>query len=961
MAFDRIHPAAFIPNPDPDAKPFVTKQYALAFPEQWRADALSLFKLTSKENPDRIKRVPISRLNAAIGAVAPDLVSVASYATVDDTRPWLYATKPFPQPAMDALIQAWLRDLQPDPGANSAIRETWQRLNTSALTWSQTDVNLLEQTLSPGGTAVPAPHLYRLLTDVLAARIESAPPYEYFEQQVSFRRVVTHVGGTGAELMSWPPLRHVTKGSGEEKADRIWYYSGTITISLRTEPFSPIPRIHVAVGIRRWVAGSSVFMPIGRDVGVYLASKTSLLDGAPTPERFAYAKLHHTKDGEVWASGGPAGMLGRLSSTEKFPSAELLRKAPEQWLGEVDGITAAVVHHTMMGWHGVNVGIMPSERRRLIEWVGQQLAPEFVPAPDLLRTNFPRKQQNPKGILEDKESLKKLKPLRKVDAKHSEEEAEAVRKHNEAANAENLLITERNLVIDANNALILAANADIRRERVTAVVDDRGLVVQLLFQTPEMRDRIIGAAEASLNLTAYREQTGPDLWSWQGPGLTVRIHARRLGESGGSLGGDKTPAKGKAWDEAIGQRRKQVTALATSIAEGTKDPAQLAIVELDGEDKFHKRTDPKFAIRLGLADAGLVSQFVTIPDAGVEEEKDNSAFRADAAWADGLRQIGMRFVPEHTLGNVIPARLNQIAFYLIKRRADGPTGKSQFTPIAIMIRPGQNSIMGKMPKTAETSGDWMPYPDLLRALTGQVRGDELATEAQQAAITSAFVKTTLQQLRGEPTVVYTLAQNMRNRWAWLKNDELTPDRLNFGEGPLQRMALYGPQLRLIRVATTERNESPQWWAPKDDGSGGISKGLWVPAGENPRVFYSTTEKASTNTLSMDATKLTQRPTLNKKGEVVGEITPGKNASTPGLLQLAMAGLHPDDDPATWAMYVHQQRFSDDYRGGLKLPLALHLAKLAAEYALPHESEDAVGSADEDDTEEAASQENVIDE
>jgi hypothetical protein len=36
------------------------------------------------------------------------------------------------------------------------------------------------------------------------------------------------------------------------------------------------------------------------------------------------------------------------------------------------------------------------------------------------------------------------------------------------------------------------------------------------------------------------------------------------------------------------------------------------------------------------------------------------------------------------------------------------------------------------------------------------------------------------------------------------------------------------------------------------------------------------------------------------------------------------------------MYVHQQRFPDDYRDALALPLALHLARLATEYALPHE-------------------------
>ena len=40
-------------------------------------------------------------------------------------------------------------------------------------------VDLTEQTLTAGGTADPARHIYRLLPEVLAARIEKLPPYEY--------------------------------------------------------------------------------------------------------------------------------------------------------------------------------------------------------------------------------------------------------------------------------------------------------------------------------------------------------------------------------------------------------------------------------------------------------------------------------------------------------------------------------------------------------------------------------------------------------------------------------------------------------------------------------------------------------------------------------------------------------------------------------------------------------------
>ena len=46
------------------------------------------------------------------------------------------------------------------------------------------------------------------------------------------------------------------------------------------------------------------------------------------------------------------------------------------------------------------------------------------------------------------------------------------------------------------------------------------------------------------------------------------------------------------------------------------------------------------------------------------------------------------------------------------------------------------------------------------------------------------------------------------------------------------------------------------------------------------------------------------------------------------------------------MYVHQQRFPDDYRDGTKLPFVLHLAELATEYALPHELSELINE-DED--------------
>ena len=163
-------------------------------------------------------------------------------------------------------------------------------------------------------------------------------------------------------------------------------------------------------------------------------------------------------------------------------------------------------------------------------------------------------------------------------------------------------------------------------------------------------------------------------------------------------------------------------------------------------------------------------------------------------------------------------------------------------------------------------------------------------------------------------------------------------------GPAQEH-LHGKQLRLARVAASDRDETPEWWAPKPDGTAGIAKGLWPLPGadEGSRVFYSTTGKSSTHHVSVDSTKLT--PHIKADGNP--DITPGVSAWNPELLELSLIGLQPEDQPEEWAMYLHQQRFPDDYPDGLQLPLIVHLAKLTSEYALPHDDDDADATAGED--------------
>lgn len=885
MTYDEIQRAAFVP--DPAAGLFLETYHTLSFPTTWQEPLLRLYQ-HGKSRP--VERVPIRRLNATLRAGAPDLVSVASYAPLDGSRPWLYAEERYPPAVMNAFIHAWLQNLQPKSEAYPLLRETVRELDVASLEWEVVGVDMLEQTASDGGTALPAPHLYRLLPDLLAARIAAQSPYRHCGEELRFFRVAGMAGDDAAELISWPPLEHTDSDS------RVWPYSAYLHVSLRTVPFSLVPRVHLSVGIRRWVTGR-VWMPQRRRVSVFLRTDGSLVAGAPTPARFAVAQLEWSrKTREIgWAHGGPEGMLARVGAVGSLPLAGVLAKEPETWLPGRDGVTAAVVHHTMMGNHEVKAGLMPSERRGLIEWAAAALEPQFRPIGPLRRTGSPRRK--PPMVMEAR------KPVGKDP---SEEKLAGIK----AANTE----------IDVRNATK-------RRSLVAAAVGADGLDALVLWQTDAVRDRLVAAAEESLGLWEHRVQSGPGVWSWETPELAVRLEMRQLGPLGTPLGDGEAPRRGEDWEDAIRGRRAEVRTYLADYA----GPARLVFVELAGKEKFRKRTtDPKAAIRLGAVDAGLVSQFIKPRKPGVREDRDDLPHRARAAFGDGIRQLGARIVPGHSAAESIPDDLSQIAFWLVRRQVGENCPNRQFTPIALLIRPRQDTIMGRLPDSPE----WVPYPQLLRSLVGQVRDDELKSEERQKATTAAFVRRVLYQLRGEPTLVVTHAQNARRCWDWLKNAGLVRDRVRIGGGPAQRLDLYGRGLRIARVADNDRDEAPQWWAPTRDG-GGHSKGLWTcsDADANGRVYYSTADKTGTQRIAMDTHKLTSHV---RADATVRRSRPGVYAANPALLELAMAGLQDGDDPTAWATYLHQQRFAEDYADGLALPLILHLARLTSEYALPHE-------------------------
>ncbi|MFI2543306.1 pPIWI_RE module domain-containing protein [Streptomyces rochei] len=917
-------PAAYLP--DPAQGPFVVPMHTLSLPSHWEEPLLRLYHDGMRHGQaQRRRRVPTAAINQLMRATAPDIVTVDSTARFGSENPWLYCQNAYPSAVTNLYIATWLKSLQRDPDdpeAAALLMDCFRDLDTAALGWRPGTVDLLEQKLSPGGTAVPSPHVYRLLPDVLAERIARQAPYEHHGQQLSFRQVAGLTGARGqgaggAELMSnlieYVPRR---RGGGDGKPA---YYAAILRITVRTVPFSPVPRVHVAAGVRRFVTGK-VYMPYGKGVSAYLLPDDSLVHDGPQPQRYAVAALEWKNGTTDWRQGGAEGMLARISALDALPSPDRLVKEADHWIHGRDGIRVAIGHQAAMGRHTIGTGLMPSERRRLIEWAEQAIAPELVPVPKLERSAYVR---SPK---------KQLKTLPSVPKNKEEKDP-----------ADLAAILEQ-------RELNAAHNAQIVRTRLAEALEGEDLTAVVLHQNDAIRDQMIDAAESGLGLAGYRSAQGPDTWVWEAEELTVRLHGRPLGALGAPLGGDDVPRRGQEHDKAIEERRTGVARAMAALREAVPG-VRLAFVELDGQDAFRhakRRTDPKHAIRLGCADAGLVTQFIRPPDpdADPEEALADAGLRAAAAWSDGLRQTGVRLVPQHTLGDtLIPSNLNQVAFHLVERRLDGPTGKQQFTPIAVLIRPGAKCVLGKSADMHE----WVPYSELLKSLTGRV--EDRKNSAEQSALTAAFLKKTLAQLRSAPTLVLAHAQDVRKRWPWLRNDGLEQDRLGLDGGPVQRIGLYGKQLRIVRIADGSRDETAQCWAegeelhPELEGkqSGGIAMGLWRPRveGDSDRVFYSSIGKSGTQSkLTNDDAKLT--PHTNPTGK--NAYRPTVNAWNPGLLELTVACLQPEDDAEAWATFVHQQRFSEDYRAGregLALPLILHLARLADDYALPHEVEDAI--------------------
>lgn len=885
-------------EPDPAAGPWIEEYQVIKFAESWRAEVMALYALGWKGR-DKPVAVPIDQLNSLLQAAAPGVVAAARGAGSDASVPWFYAREEVPTDVVVALVNTWVMGLRREPEHEDEVLRVLDSLGTTTPGWTQEAVDLSAAVRSPGGTAEPDRRLYRLLPELLAARI-AARPFRSEGVDLGFR-VVGRDQGT--ELVSWPPRAYVSSG-------RKWFYSGTVTITVQTVPFAERFRVHVSTGILRWMAGEPVRLASGRGATVLLDAELPWLSGLGHTPRLVGNMIGYDPQLKriAWSRRSLAKILPDLDMRD-YPTPEELLADPDQWLRGEKRISAGIVYSTALGKHKVGAGLMPAERARLDKWIEDALRPWFRRVPDLTRT-----------------TLKSKPVLRaKVDPKD-----------------------------DVKRRLAEQQAARERRAALTAALGGEPLEVDVVWQYSETRDQLISSLCELLGLPQVSSNDQVH-WLWELGSLRIRVHATELGALGSALEVGKRCGRSRAQvlTEAIRRRRSAVRVHFRSAVDPDRTVG-LAVVELDGADGFTVTdSDPKFAIRLGCADAGRLSQFIQVPGKSTAD----LALRAKSAWLDGFRQLGAVTTPPHQVGKDLTVDPQYVALWMVRRRADGPTRRAHHELVALRVRraDGVHRVQG----WDEENKEWIPYPRFLLRMaqnaeipfTDPVEGTMPArrrwpTLREQQQEAEQRIRSVLFQVRDRATLLLVNAGNMRNSWPWLRNGAMIRDMIGFGEDPAQRLAVLGPDLRLVQVRDrNSREEVPQWYAPKgEDGTPGFALGVWQPvdAAADNRVFASTADvPASAGSVKRGLLKLVpstdwpHAPSTPAWNPQYLEITVVGCLSEAALAASGRDDL-PPDKPAAWAALTHQLRFVDDYVP-LSRPLPLHLAKLVEEYVLPTEA------------------------
>ncbi|MBD1903937.1 DUF3962 domain-containing protein [Funiculus sociatus GB2-A5] len=957
MAYPTIRLCAFRLKSDLPTQEF----YVMNFPEEAKE---VIRRITAKRDKTSIDKtaLPVKSLYKGLRLV-PGLIHLGNVSPKSEEF-WLYSSHPLDTKKLSAILSYWIDIEYPDePCKRGKVGITAQErqlamsyLSADKLVWEKREVSYTNHFLThPNGTANLSSNDFILLPHILATELtKPGLEFEVDGEKLQFYRTIPS-SGKGAELISWHPLNYTEDG-------QIYYYSIVLKLRMVLEPNLHYPRLDVKPSIRRWLSIKDSQLSKSHGSNAYIRAKLNWGQALNPDELTEYLLPCRMvlKNGVANWDENLAILLKKLDILSVTPQ-QILANYSEALIGNPNiGIT---YKEGMKPKHKVAKGLPTVNTHELLSQIADVLKYYWQPI-DCQRKDYKTNKQSSQffdlkkpeknfdePILRKKAETDKQFAARKkrLLRKQETELKKCVKKKRESESDYQLrregLLKKQELehlswqpnLEETEKAFQLrleqfyeersSEQATLRRAIRSSVGEH--LTIWIWYINEENLVERLKAIKYCLGLP----EAAPGSYSFP-EGLTVAICLHEVAGLAQRL--DLSPESkpnSTEREKAIKKRRDEIAALVQPVK--SKLAGKVGVwfelyeknywkfVEKDKEGKENEKKsllapwgDPKSSIRLGFADEGLISKFIT-------PEQKNYCQKAICSFIDLLRSLGVRMAPSHiTLPKVNKdTPINEVGLWLVNRTSEtSGDGKPQTIPVIVKM----SSLTAEISAIFPGLESWIPYDEALTRINKE--GEGFTNDDKGKAKIRTFIQETLnkKELRGKPTLLYCLAQNIRQQWTWLQDTQISVKGLSFAERDKPVFEEFAG-LRVIRLRSGD--ETSEWFGMDGEKVSGFITGLFKNL-DNDRVFFSIGKKPSTmSDILKDLSRIEQ---------------PGKPWVHPSLVEIAI-GYYQEDDKDNLldlAAIAHESRHGVlQYEDFLEVPRVLHYAKQMADYVLMLDDDD----------------------
>lgn len=918
------------------------KYYAMNFPE----DAKPFIRmLASKRDRTPIDRtnIPINSLNKGL-KTAPGLIHIGKVSP-EEGEFWLYSSHELSERALSAILDYWIETEFPDEpskrgkvGISSDERQlAMSYLSPEKLVWEEKEISYTSNFAThPNGTANLSDNDFILLPHILADKLSKPGlKLDLDEQKIQLYRTIPS-NGKGAELFSWQPLNYTEDG-------QTYYYSIVLKLNVVTVPGQPYPQIHITPSIRRWLSINDSQLSNNHASNAYIRAKLNwgkALNPENSTEYFVNCPMVSNNGVADWDEN-LAKLLKNLDILSISPQQILanpsaaLRGNPNIGITYKDGMEPE---------HLVAKGLPTANTYQLLQQIDKKLE-EYLEPIYCQRQDYRKSKQS--QFFDLKRPKKSFDEPIVIKKEETEKQFELRRKRLEQTQATELRKCLKKKTESESDYQIRREELEKKQEQELIECKPKLEETEEAFQE-RLRQfyQELSVKQAELR-QAVRSSIGEDLtiWIWYikdynlverleavqyclglpkaepgsysfPEGLTVNIRIQEAGIIAEHLKDLPIQHKPRRTQlkNAVNDRIARIAEKKPPIK--SELPGKIGVwFELYGKEYYNRYPwrDPKNAIRLGFADIGIGSQFIT-------PERKSYHQKAISSFIDLLRFLGVRLAPSHIrLPNVDKdTPINEVALYLHNRTSKTSAhGRAQLIPVMVKMSSLTAEIMAIYPGLDL----WIPYDEAATRINQE--GRNFTNDAQGKAAIRNWIQEILakKELRDKPTILYCDAVNIRQVWAWLQDRQISSQGLSFAERD-KPVFIPMPGLRVIRIRTGD--ETAEYYGIDEERRSGFVTGIFKNP-DNDRVFLSLGDKPATMNGSNTDSKI-------KKPEKVW--------SHPSIVEITIGYCQEGDDLLELAAIAHQSRHGVlQYEGFLEKPRVLHYAEQITDYVLMVEDED----------------------